>query len=61
MLQAWGAKFGYWFQGGNLNFRMVKDGLIKKDELDDRGLVFFLTKRGEIMAQQLIGNIRSSD
>ena len=40
---------------------MVKDGLIKKDELDDRGLVFFLTKRGEIMAQQLIGNIRSSD
>jgi hypothetical protein len=56
MLQDWGAKVGSWFDGGNLNTRMVNNGIVKKEETD-KGVLFSLTKKGEFMADEMISKI----
>lgn len=58
LLQDWGARVGNWFQGGNLNTRMVTKSIVKKEETKE-GVVFSLTKKGEFLADELINEIKS--
>lgn len=57
MLEDWGAQFGSWFDGGNLNTRMVKSHIVKK-EVTKEGVAFSLTKKGEFQADEVIDKIR---
>ena len=54
MLRDWGKSVGNWFQGGNLNTRMVNKGIVKKVESEKRDVIFTLTKKGELEADRLI-------
>jgi hypothetical protein len=56
IIEEWGARVGNWFQGGNLNTRMVKKHIVSKDETRD-GVMFSLTKKGEFRADKLINEI----
>jgi hypothetical protein len=58
MLQDWGARVGNWFQGGNLGTRMVRKSIVKKEETKE-GVVFSLTKKGELLAQKALDEIKS--
>lgn len=55
-----GRDIGSWFRGGNINNRLIKAGLVKKDE-EDQGVehVFSLTVKGMIVAEKLLDKIRS--
>lgn len=55
-LQDWGKVYGNWFEGGNFNGRLVKKNIVKKEEARDEKNedLFSLTKRGEMMAEELI-------
>ena len=52
-LSDWGKGFGSWFEGGNFG-RLLKKGIVKKD-----GEAFALTKKGELLADDLISKARS--
>lgn len=59
-LQDWGKVYGKWFDGGNFNGRLVRKNVVKKEgknENDDD--VFSLTRRGEMLADQLIAKVRA--
>ena len=56
IIEEWGARVGNWFQGGNLNTRMVKKHIVSKEETKD-GVMFSLTKKGEFRADKLINEI----
>jgi hypothetical protein len=57
MLQDLGARVGNWFEGGNLNTRMVNSNIVKKAETKE-GVVFSLTKKGEFLANEVIDKIK---
>lgn len=54
-LRIWGKDFGNWFQGGNLNNRLINKSIIivirKNSDNDD---VYSLSKKGESMADEYI-------
>ncbi|MDE1818706.1 MAG: hypothetical protein KGI19_08905 [Thaumarchaeota archaeon] len=59
MLQDWGKAIGNWFQGGNMNNRLVKTAIIKKDGVNDKNEdLFSLTGKGENMAKKMISKIK---
>lgn len=59
MLQNWGKKVGNWFQGGNLNTRMVNKSLVKKEDVNGkREVIFSLTRKGELVAVKLINELK---
>ncbi len=60
MLIDLGKKVGVWFEGGNFNGRLVKKSIIKKDGVNENNEdVFVLTKRGELLAQEILDKIKS--
>ncbi len=61
MLQDWGKAVGSWFQGGNLNNRLLNKGVIKKIEVNEKNEdLFSLTGKGENMAKELLQKIKES-
>lgn len=55
MLQDWGKVYGNWFDGGNFNGRLVRKNIVKKEGKNDKNEdLFSLTKRGEMLADELI-------
>lgn len=60
ILQDWGKAVGNWFQGGNLNNRLLKKGIIKKDGANPKNDdLFSLTGKGGNVAKKLIDKIKS--
>ena len=58
MLKDWGKVYGNWFEGGNFNGRLVKKNIVRGEEKDGKGEdMFSLTKRGEMMAEELIAKV----
>ena len=53
-LQDWGKAFGNWFEGGNFNGRLVKKGIVKKE-----GDAYALTRKGELLADELISGLKA--
>ena len=60
VLNDWGANVGSWFEGGNLNSRMVAKGLVKKEEAKE-GILFSLTKKGELLADQILNSLNKAE
>ncbi|CAE6486771.1 hypothetical protein [Candidatus Nitrosotenuis uzonensis] len=59
-LEDWGKVFGNWFRGGNFNNRLIKMNIVKRDDKNKDGDdIFVLTKKGELLANELIEKIRS--
>ncbi len=59
-LQDWGKAVGNWFQGGNMNNRLLNEGIIRKDGINDKKEdLFSLTGKGENVAKKLIEKIKS--
>lgn len=57
-LQDWGKVYGNWFEGGNFNGRLVKKNIVKKDDKNENDEDYFsLTKRGEMLAEELIARV----
>lgn len=57
-LEDWGKVVGNWFSGGNLNNRLVKINIVKRDGTNEKNYdIFSLTKKGELLANQLIKKI----
>jgi ribosomal protein L11 len=60
MLNEWGKNVGNWFEGGNLNSRLIKKSLIKKDGANEKNEdLFSLTKKGKLTTDKLIEKINS--
>lgn len=61
-LQDWGKVYGNWFDGGNFNGRLVKKNIVRRE--DDKGPnnedLFSLTKRGEMLADELIAKVNAA-
>lgn len=58
MLQDWGKVYGNWFDGGNFNGRLVRKNIVKKEGKNEKGEdLFSLTKRGEMLADELITKV----
>ena len=54
-LRDWGKVYGNWFEGGNFNGRLVKKNIVKKEDKDEKNEdSFSLTKRGDMLADELI-------
>lgn len=57
-LQDWGKVYGNWFEGGNFNGRLVKKNIVKKEDKNEKDEdLFSLTKRGELLADELIKKV----
>ncbi|MEM3172919.1 MAG: hypothetical protein QXE82_05205 [Candidatus Nitrosotenuis sp.] len=55
ILEDWGKVVGDWFKGGNMNNRLIKMNIIKKDSVNEKNDdIFVLTKKGELLADELI-------
>lgn len=60
MLEDWGKVVGNWFRGGNMNNRLIKMSIIKKDGVNEKNdELFLLTKKGELLAEELIEKIKT--
>jgi hypothetical protein len=60
MLQDWGKVYGNWFDGGNFNGRLVRKNIVKKDGKNEKDEdLFSLTKRGEMLADELITKVKA--
>lgn len=47
ILSDWGKSYGNWFEGGNFSGRLIKKGLVKKADKNEKGEDrFLLTKKG---------------
>ena len=58
-LQDWGKVFGKWFTGGNFSNRLIKTNIVKLEGKNDDGEdLFTLTKKGELLAEELIKKIQ---
>lgn len=58
MLQDWGKVYGSWFDGGNFNGRLVRKNIVKKEGKNEMNEdLFSLTKRGEMLADELITKV----
>jgi hypothetical protein len=54
-LSDWGKSYGNWFEGGNFSGRLIKKGLVKKADKNEKGEDrFLLTKKGEKRADDLL-------
>ena len=54
-LRDWGKVYGNWFEGGNFNGRLVKKNIVKKEDKNEKNEdSFSLTKRGDMLADELI-------
>ncbi|NOJ27743.1 MAG: hypothetical protein DA330_07020 [Nitrososphaera sp.] len=54
ILSDWGKSYGNWFEGGNFGGRLIKKGLVKKADKNEKGEDrFLLTKKGEKRADDL--------
>ena len=59
-LQDWGKVFGNWFDGGNFNGRLVKKNVVRKEGKNENDEdVFSLTRRGEMLADELIAKLKA--
>lgn len=59
MLQDWGKVYGTWFDGGNFNGRLVRKNIVKKEgKNEENEELFSLTKRGELLADELITKVK---
>jgi hypothetical protein len=57
-LQDWGKVYGNWFEGGNFNGRLVKKNIVKREDKNEKNEdLFLLTKRGEMLAEDLIAKV----
>lgn len=57
-LQDWGKVYGNWFDGGNFNGRLVRKNIVKKEDKNEKNEdLFSLTKRGEMLADELITKV----
>ena len=57
-LQDWGKVYGNWFDGGNFNGRLVRKNIVKKEGKNGKNEdLFSLTKRGEMLAGELITKV----
>lgn len=62
MLEDWGKIVGDWFRGGNMNNRLIKMSLVKRDGSNDHNdECFSLTKKGEFLADELIQKLKTKD
>lgn len=60
MLDDWGKVVGNWFKGGNMNNRLIKKNIVKRDGANENNEdLFSLTKKGELVAEELINKIKS--
>lgn len=60
-LQDWGKVYGNWFDGGNFNGRLVKKNIVKKEAKNEKNEdLFSLTKRGEMLADELIAKAKAA-
>ena len=58
MLQDWGKVYGNWFDGGNFNGRLVRKNIVRKEGKNEMNEdLFSLTKRGEMLADELITKV----
>ena len=58
-LREWGKVYGNWFDGGNFNGRLVKKNIVKKEDKNEKNEdLFSLTKRGEMLANELIAKVK---
>lgn len=61
-LQDWGKPFGNWFCGGNFTQCLVKANIIKSIEKNETNKdIYSLTKKGSIMAEELLEKIKNTD
>lgn len=61
MLEDWGKIIGDWFRGGNLNNRLIKMSLVKRDGVNEKNEeIFSLTKKGELLADELIQKLKNN-
>jgi hypothetical protein len=52
-LDVWGVAYGSWFDGGNFNNRLLKNGIIKVDRKNEKGEeIYSLTMNGERIADE---------
>ena len=59
-LQDWGKVFGNWFDGGNFNGLLVKKNVVKKEGKNENDeAAFSLTRRGEMLADELIAKLEA--
>ena len=59
MLEDWGKVVGDWFKGGNMNNRLIKMSIIKRDSMNEKNDdLFSLTKKGELLADKLIEKLK---
>jgi hypothetical protein len=59
MLQDWGKVYGSWFDGGNFNGRLVRKNIVKKEDRNEKNEdLFSLTRRGEMLADELITKVK---
>ena len=57
-LRDWGKVYGNWFEGGNFNGRLVRKNIIKKEDKNEKNEdLFSLTRRGEMLAEDLIAKV----
>lgn len=62
MLQDWGKAVGNWFQGGNMNNRLLNEGIIKKDGANNKNEdLFSLTGKGENVAKGFVEKIKAKN
>jgi hypothetical protein len=62
VLEDWGKVVGDWFKGGNMNNRLVKKNITKRDGVNENNEdLFSLTKKGELLAEELINKIKSEN
>jgi len=58
-LEDWGKVVGDWFKGGNMNNRLIKMSIVKRDGVNEKNdELFLLTKKGELLADELIEKIK---
>jgi hypothetical protein len=59
VLQDWGKVYGNWFDGGNFNGRLVRKNIVKKEDRNENNEdLFSLTRRGEMLADELITKVK---
>ena len=62
ILEDWGKVVGDWFKGGNMNNRLVKMSIVKRDDVNEKNDdLFSLTKKGELLADELIEKLKRNE
>lgn len=62
ILEDWGKVVGDWFKGGNMNNRLVKMSIVKRGDVNEKNDdLFSLTKKGELLADELIEKLKRNE